>query len=311
MPEEQVVTNREDGWRLDKFLSEKAPQWVSRTAIQRHIKEGGVLVNGEKKKASYRVKTGDIVTYTFPEKVEPGTVEPENIPLNIIYEDHDIIVVNKPPDMIVHPVHNKTTGTLVNALLNYCDDLQGIGGVMRPGIVHRLDKETSGVIVVAKNDRAHNSLVQQFKARTTEKYYLAIARGKTPPKGEMDFSLARHPVNRLKMTVSASGKEAHTTFKTITHFGNIASLVLAKPRTGRTHQIRVHFKEIGHPLLGDKLYGRHKDDIILGAERHMLHALQISINHPRTGDRMTFVARVPEDMVKVIRNLFELRRKQS
>lgn len=311
MLEEVMVTNRENGWRLDRFVTEIVPNWVSRSAIQRHIKEGKVLVNGSMKKPSYKVKAGEHITFEVPDKPAESEAQPENIPLNIIYEDKDIIVVNKPAGMIVHPVHNKKSGTLVNALLNHCEDLQGIGGVMRPGIVHRLDKETSGIIIVAKNDMAHNSLSLQFKARSTEKTYIAIARGRTPAQGQIVLPLGRHPVNRLKMTVLFDGKEATTNYRTLKHFSKIASVVLAKPKTGRTHQIRVHMKEIGHPLLGDKLYGKAHQDEALGVYRHMLHALKLCFNHPRTGKRMSFVARIPEDMARVLKNLYFLEDRES
>ncbi|AKI97856.1 RluA family pseudouridine synthase [Kosmotoga pacifica] len=310
MLEEIVVTNRENGWRLDRFVTEIAPPWVSRSAIQRHIKEGKVLVNGSMKKPGYKVKSGDLVSFEMPKKPVDVEAQPEDIPLNIIYEDRDIIVVNKPAGMIVHPVHNKKSGTLVNALLNHCGDLQGIGGVLRPGIVHRLDKETSGIIVVAKNDLAHNSLSLQFKARSTEKIYVAIARGKTPIEGQVVLPLGRHPVNRLKMTVVFDGKEATTFYRTLRYYSDIASFLLIRPKTGRTHQIRVHMKEIGHPLIGDKLYGKAHQDEVLGAYRHMLHALKLSFNHPRTNERMSFVARIPEDMARVLKNLSEFREDQ-
>jgi len=301
--EEITVTNRENGWRLDRFITEIAPAWVSRSAIQRHIKEGKVLVNGSTKKPGYKVKAGECITFEMPGKPLEAEAQPEDIPLNIIYEDRDIIVVNKPAGMIVHPVHNKKSGTLVNALLNHCGDLQGIGGVMRPGIVHRLDKETSGIIIVAKNDMAHNSLSLQFKVRSTEKTYIAIAKGKTPPHGQIVLPLGRHPVNRLKMTVLFDGKEATTNYRTIKYFSKVASLLMVKPKTGRTHQIRVHMKEIGHPLLGDKLYGKAHQDEAFGVYRHMLHALKLCFNHPRTGERLSFVAQIPEDMAKVLKNL--------
>lgn len=298
-----TVTSREDGWRLDSYVTEKAPSWVSRSNVQRNIKGGKVFINGMSKKAGSKVKIGDVITFDFPDKPREDKVEAEPLPLNIIYEDHDIIVVNKDPGMIVHPVPRKQSGTLVNALLNHCSDLQGIGGVMRPGIVHRLDKDTSGIMVVAKNELAHNSLTRQFKERLTSKEYFAITRGTTPETGEIEASLARHRVNRLKMTVNDDGKKSFTRYITLSHFGEMASLVLVKPKTGRTHQIRVHMKSIGHPLLGDHLYGKPNLDKPYGIERQMLHAFKLSFYHPRSENRVTFIAPIPEDIKLAIKNL--------
>ncbi|MDD3681707.1 MULTISPECIES: RluA family pseudouridine synthase [unclassified Mesotoga] len=306
MLQEIIVSSREDGWRLDKIVVEKAPPWVSRTFVQRQIKETKVFVDRKPRKPAYKVKTGESITFELPDKPEVLSVEPEEIPLNIVFEDHDIIVVNKDPGIIVHPLPRKQTGTLVNALLNHCMDLQGIGGVTRPGIVHRLDKDTSGVIIVAKNDLAHVSLSSQFKNRLTSKDYIAIVRGKTPISGKVDYSIARHPVNRLKMSVNESGKESLTYYRTLKNFSEIASLVFVSPKTGRTHQIRVHMREKGFPLLGDAVYGKARDDEIFGVKRQMLHAARLTVSHPRSGKRMTFIASLPADMKEVIVNLSEL-----
>jgi len=303
---EIIVTNREDGWRLDKLVTVKAPPWISRTAIQKQIKDSRVFVNGTCKKPGYKVRQGESITFELPDRPKVLSVEPEDIPLKIIFEDRDIIVVNKDPGVVVHPLQNRQTGTLVNALLNHCGDLQGIGGVMRPGIVHRLDKDTSGVIVVAKNDLSHISISAQFKNRETSKAYMAIVRGRTPKTGKIDLSIARHPVNRLKMAVRVDGKESLTHFKTLCNFDDKASLVLVTPKTGRTHQIRVHMKERGFPLLGDVMYGKAKEDELYGVTRQMLHAVSLTIFHPRSKRRMTFIAPLPEDMMSVIRNLSEV-----
>lgn len=310
MLQEIIVSSREDGWRLDKVVVEKAPLWVSRTFVQRQIKNSKVFVNSRPRKPSYKVKIGESITFDLPEKPKVASVEPEAIPLKIVFEDRDIIVVNKDPGIIVHPLPRKQTGTLVNALLYHCKDLQGIGGVTRPGIVHRLDKDTSGIIIVAKNDLAHVSLSSQFKSRLTTKEYIALVRGKTPPFGKIDYSIARHPVNRLKMSVNENGKESLTYFQTLSNFSSIASLIIVRPRTGRTHQIRVHMKEKGFPLLGDAVYGKAREDEIFGIKRQMLHAMKLTVSHPRSGIRMTFIARLPEDMKEAIVNLSELKAKR-
>lgn len=247
------------------------------------------------------------------ETPEPRKIEvlPEDIPIEILYQDRDIVVVNKPAGMMAHPLPNKASGTLVNALLHLVPDLQGIGGQIRPGIVHRLDKDTTGVMVVAKNDLAHNSLSLQFKERKVKKIYIALARGKIE-KTEfyVDASIARHPVMRLKMMIDELGKPAQTKFKVIRRFGNVASIVLAFPKTGRTHQIRLHLKYVGHPIFGDKLYGKSTKDEALGIKRHMLHALKIGFFHPRTEKWMEFVAPLHQDFKEAILKLHELEVKE-
>lgn len=298
MEESFLVTNRENGWRLDKYVVDKVPDWISRTYVQKAIKQGQIIVNGDLKKPSYKLKNGEVVTIEVPDK--PPTIEvlPENIPLNIIYEDKDIIVVNKPPYMMVHPVMNKVSGTLVNALLYHCKDLQGIGGEIRPGIVHRLDKDTSGVIVVAKNDLAHQSLSKQFKDRITKKTYIALIKGNVDKKeGEINQPLGRHPQIRIKMAVVPGGKESITQYKIIKEFKK-GSLAWINLKTGRTHQIRVHFKYIGHPLFGDEVYGT--NDYDLGIKRQMLHALKLGLYHPRTNEWKEFVAPIPDDFKEAI-----------
>lgn len=262
------------------------------------------------KKASYKIKDGDVVEIEIP-KPRDYEILPEKMELSILYEDTDIIVVNKPPGMIVHPLPNKSSGTLVNALLAHCDDLQGIGGVMRPGIVHRLDKDTSGVIIVAKNDLAHKSLSKQFKDRVVTKTYIAIVNGRIEKKrGKIDLPIARHPQIRVKMAVVKDGKPSLSEYRVLKYFDNLATLVLVFPKTGRTHQIRVHFKSIGHPLLGDEVYGHGKRDSIFGVERQMLHALSLAFFHPRSGEFMKVNAPLPEDFKLTLKNFSEIVKKK-
>lgn len=300
------VTAREKGWRLDKFVQEKAPSWISRTYIQKAIKSGEIRVNDEIKKPSYKLKLGDVVFLEFPEKPKEVEILPENIPLDILYEDKDIVVVNKSAGMITHPTPSFISGTLVNALMYHCKDFQGISGELRPGIVHRLDKDTSGVIVVAKNDKAHQSLSKQFKDRVTEKVYAAIVKGIVKKDyGTIEVPIGRNPVVRTKMAAVDWGKNALTYFKVLRRFKD-ATLVFAYPKTGRTHQIRIHMKYIGHPLLGDELYGSGKKDEVYGATRQMLHALKLSFYHPTTEEKMTFVAPLPKDFKRVLKILSEI-----
>ncbi|HOK82613.1 MAG TPA: RluA family pseudouridine synthase [Pseudothermotoga sp.] len=290
------VSKGEQEQRLDLYLLEKIPAKISRNFVQKAIKDGRITVNGRPQKPSYRVKAKDIISVPDPEPPVPLSVEPEPIKLEVLYEDSDLIVINKPAGMIVHPVPSHTSGTLVNALLYHCHDLQGIGGELRPGIVHRLDKDTSGVIVVAKNDLAHRNLSQQFKDRKVSKMYLALVRGKVnETQGEITVSLARHPVLRTKMSVNSSGRAAVTFYRVLKYFDDVASLVAAYPKTGRTHQIRVHMKYIGHPILGDRLYGS-----IYGAPRQMLHAMKLGFYHPRSGNWLSFTAALPEDFKHLI-----------
>ena len=264
-------------------------------------------MDGSIKKPSYRVKSEETVEVETPEKPAEVEILPEDVPIEIIYQDKDIAVVNKPPGMIVHPVPSKNSGTLVNALLSALDDIQGVGGKLRPGIVHRLDKDTSGIMVVAKNDLAHQRLSKQFKDRKTRKIYIAIARGRIEDDDfDVDAPIGRHPVLRIKMTVRMDGRESFTHFKVLRRFGKIATLVLAFPKTGRTHQIRVHLKHVGHPILGDDLYGKAGLDRAYEAKRQMLHALRLGFYHPRTEKWLEFTAPIPEDFKKVMRNLYNL-----
>jgi len=297
------VGKNEAGQRLDLFLLSRLSKVISRSFLQKLIRDGQIKVNDRLEKPSYKVKANDVIT--LPDRPMPHQIEisPEPIELNVLYEDSDIIVVNKPAGMIVHPIPSHTSGTLVNALLYHCKDLQGIGGELRPGIVHRLDKDTSGVMVVAKNDLAHRSLSQQFKNREVFKMYLTLVQGK-PEKteGEIQISVARHPTLRVKMTVASEGRIAVTFYKVLKSFDDLASLVAAYPKTGRTHQIRVHMKYIKHPILGDKLYGR-ADPVPV--ERQMLHAAILQFRHPRRNERMKFIAPLLEDFKDALRRLHE------
>jgi len=306
-PETGVTSHRvspsEAGQRLDKFIMEKTPDWISRNLIQKAIKEKKVLVDKKDKKASYKLKEGESVRLEIP-KPEPYEAEPENIPLEIIYEDNDIILINKPPDMIVHPVPHNASGTLVNALLYHFSSLSDWEDKERPGIVHRLDRDTSGIMIVAKHQRALQNLSRQFHDRKNLKYYIAILDGTLKEKsGIVEKPLGRNPRNRLKMMVDYSGKDALTEYRVLKAFKDMASLVLIRIKTGRTHQIRVHFKSLNAPVLGDQVYGFGKKTPPVICERQMLHALKLGIYHPITGKWMVFNAPLPEDFKGTLRTL--------
>lgn len=295
------------GWRVDKFLAHVMPS-LSRSRLQALIDDGMGLVNGQSISSSYKLKQGDLVSIHVP-PAEDATPQPEDIPLDILFEDDDVIVINKPIGMVVHPAVGHYTGTLVNALLHHCGDtLSGINGVKRPGIVHRLDKDTSGAMMVAKNDFAHHALSAQLQDRSLFRLYHAITVGMPVPiAGTIDAPVGRHAQNRLKMAVtSRHGREAVTHYNQLEHFHNEFSLVECRLATGRTHQIRVHFEHIHYPLLGDPLYGAPQTKIRAALKRagydednidfitsypyQALHAHQISFIHPRTGEVMAFTA---------------------
>lgn len=286
--------------RIDVFLASLLKD-LSRSYIQKGIEEGWVRVNGKFVKPNYKLKKGDIIEAEIPAP-KPLSLEPENIPLDIIYEDQDIIVVNKPRGMVVYPAPGNYSGTLVNALLHHTKDLSGINGVLRPGIVHRLDKDTSGVIVVAKNDQAHRELVNQFKNKKVKKKYLAIVWGKIlEDKATIEAPIGRHPVKRIEMAVDAKhGKEAITHFKVIERFGDF-TFIEVDIETGRTHQIRVHMSYIGHPIVGDPVYSRKKNPFNIKGQA--LHAFRLGLYHPRKGEFMTFEAPVPEDFNEILNTL--------
>lgn len=297
-----VKTVEEPGNRLDAWLAEAQPAH-SRARWQALIKEGLVTVNDAAVKPNLKLRTGDRVQWTIPEPVS-SEVLPEDIPLNILYEDQYIIVINKPADLVVHPAAGNADGTLVNALLHHCRDLAGIGGEKRPGIVHRLDKDTSGVMVVAKTEQAMTELARQFKARETEKEYMAIVRGvPSPPAGRIETTIGRHLIHRKKMAVNMKhGRSAVSNYTVIEKLKN-AALVRVRIETGRTHQIRVHMAFLKHPILGDKLYARPQPSDPLWPDRQMLHAAKLSFAHPNTHERLCFAPPLPDDMETVLKKL--------
>jgi 23S rRNA pseudouridine1911/1915/1917 synthase len=295
--------------RFDTFLRTQFPT-VSRGTIQRLMEKGNILVNGEPVKATHHPRAGEKISVHWPD-AEPAEAQPEKIPLDILFEDDDLLVLNKPAGLVVHPAAGNEEHTLVNALLHHCaGKLSGIGGVARPGIVHRLDKDTSGCLVVAKTDSAHQSLAEQFAGRSVEKIYHAIVCGKmTKKSGEISGAIARHPIHRKRMAVTTDGKgrEARTGFRVIETFQS-ATLVEAFLHTGRTHQIRVHFQHLGFPILGDATYGprqnqRFKELLNYATPRQMLHAQHLAFTHPRTGKKQSCQAPYPADFAEALRKL--------
>ena len=295
------------GQRLDVFVVEHCPE-LSRSHVQKLIEQGMVLVDGAQRKANYKLRDTEEVQVSVPE-AEPITAAPEDIPLDILYEDKDIIVVNKARGMVVHPASGVYSGTLVNALLHHCQDLSGINGEIRPGIVHRLDKDTSGVMVCAKNDTAHLDLAEQIRTKTAHRIYWAIVHGNIKEEaGIIKGDIGRHPTDRKKMAiVRENGKPAVTHFKVLERFGEY-TLVECKLETGRTHQIRVHMTSIGHPLVNDPKYGPKKSSPF-AIQGQALHSLQLTLTHPVTKEKMTFTAPVPSDMEKILTGLRNKRRK--
>ncbi len=291
----------ESGKRLDAWLAEEQPEH-SRARWKTLIKEKRVTVNGEPVKPNFKLRAGDKVQWIIPKPVSTDVLA-EDIPLEILYEDEHLMVINKPAGLVVHPAAGNENGTLVNALLHHCIDLAGIGGEIRPGIVHRLDKDTSGVMVVAKTEAALNELARQFKARETEKEYLAIVRGiPTPSRGTVRTTIGRHPIHRKKMAVDVrTGRRAVSNYQVVEAFDR-AALLRVRIETGRTHQIRVHMAHLKHPVLGDKLYGRPRTSGPKPA-RQMLHAAKLSFAHPNTGERMHLAAPLPEDMENMLSTL--------
>lgn len=294
-----TITNEMQGERIDKALASIQQDW-SRTQIQGFVQEGLVVVNGSPIKAKYKVQEGDEITVTPPEP-EPLEIIAEDLNLDIVYEDSDVLVVNKPKGMVVHPAPGHTTGTLVNGLMYHCKDLSGINGVMRPGIVHRIDKDTSGLLMVAKNDKAHESLVQQLVDKTVTRRYTALVHGHIPhDKGTIDAPIGRDQKDRQKMAVVDQGKHAVTHFQVADRFGVDYTLIQCRLETGRTHQIRVHLNYIGYPLVGDPKYGP-KKTIDLGGQA--LHAGVLGFIHPTTKEYMEFQAPLPEDYQELLKEL--------
>lgn len=295
---EWTVGEKDAGERLDKFVTEAVGDSVSRSQVQHWIRGGDVTVNGNGSKANYKLALHDVIVLTMPEPVE-AEIAPEAIPLEIVYEDSDVIVINKRRGMVVHPAAGHYTGTLVNGLLHHCRDLSGINGVLRPGIVHRIDKDTSGLLVAAKNDKAHVSLAEQLKAHTVSRQYVGIVHGKLAhDQGTIDAPIGRDTSDRKKYTVTErNSKHAVTHFQVTERFADHSVLAL-QLETGRTHQIRVHMKYIGHPLVGDPMYGRSKDIKLIDGQA--LHAAKLGFVHPVTGAFLEFEAELPSDIVDVL-----------
>ncbi|HFI4793814.1 TPA: RluA family pseudouridine synthase [Streptococcus agalactiae] len=282
------ITIKIAGVRLDKALADNSE--LSRSQANEEIKKGIVLVNGQVKKAKYTVQEGDRITFDIP-KEEVLDYQAENIPLDIIYQDDDVAVVNKPQGMVVHPSAGHSSGTLVNALMYHIKDLSSINGVVRPGIVHRIDKDTSGLLMVAKNDRAHQVLAEELKDKKSLRKYLAIVHGNLPnDRGVIEAPIGRSDKDRKKQAVTAKGKPAITRFHVLERFGDY-TLVELSLETGRTHQIRVHMAYIGHPLAGDPVYGPRKT---LGGKGQFLHAQTLGFTHPSNGENLIFLVEVPE-----------------
>ena len=279
--------------RLDIFLSLQQVE-LSRSRLKKLIGEGQVQVNETQRPARYKVRAGDRIVIQVPALV-PLDATPEAIPLDIVFEDPYLVVLNKPAGMVIHPAPGHSAGTLVNALLHRCTDLSGIGGVERPGIVHRLDKDTSGLIMVAKTETAHKNLASQFKNREIRKEYLAVVKGNVKAdKGTIDSAIGRHKVHRKKMDTRAlNSRDAFTEYQVI-HRTKDLSYLLLRPKTGRTHQIRVHLASIHHPVIGDKLYGGKFNNLKM--ERHALHAYRLELKHPVTGIDLSFCAPIPKDL---------------
>nr|WP_060596203.1 RluA family pseudouridine synthase [Bacillus pumilus] len=294
-----AVSEDQTSERLDKFLSTTEPEW-SRTQVQQWVKDGLIEVNGKQVKANYKVQAGDEIKVEIPDP-EVLDVEAEPMDLDIYYEDADVLVVNKPRGMVVHPAPGHVSGTLVNGLMAHCTDLSGINGVMRPGIVHRIDKDTSGLLMVAKNDMAHESLVNQLVAKTVTRKYTAVVHGIIQhDTGTIDAPIGRDKKDRQSMTVTKeSAKQAVTHFDVIERFQDF-TVVECRLETGRTHQIRVHMKYIGYPLAGDPKYGPRKTVDFNG---QLLHAGVLGFDHPRTGEYIEFTAPIPADMQAFIDSL--------
>jgi 23S rRNA pseudouridine1911/1915/1917 synthase len=304
-----AVEKADHGKRLDLFLAAQRPA-QSRAQIQRYIREGDILLNGTQVKTGTRVKQGDLIKGYIPAPM-PAKTLPEELPIRLIYEDADIVVVDKPAGMAVHPAGRMQSGTLVNALLFRLKDLQGVGGVLRPGIVHRLDKGTSGVMVVAKNDLAHEALVRQFKGREVKKLYLALVYGRMQGvQGTINAPMGRHPIDRKRFSLrTRQPKEALTEWRVKERFAGITFVEVA-PKTGRTHQIRVHMASISHPLVGDPLYTKKRrlveieDPVLRGSiealGRQALHAFSLAFRHPATGKTVEFTAPLAADIENIL-----------
>lgn len=313
----EYIFSGADRCRLDRFLANRQPD-ISRSRLQGLVKEGAVLVNGSQAKISYLLKEGDLVNLKIPPPT-PLLVEAQDLPLEIVYEDKHLVVINKVAGMVVHPAAGNQDGTLVNALLFHCGDLAGIGGVQRPGIVHRLDQNTSGLLVVAKDDLTHQGLAQQFKEHTIKREYLALVYGRLlPAAGSFQSNIGRHPHQRKKMaSITKGGKYAKTNYQVLRYYpvGN-CSLVSLRLETGRTHQIRVHLSEAGYPLVGDQIYAKKGarrnsaavsgQDFMAKFPRQALHARSLGFIHPVSGEYQEFTSLMPADIEFLLKNLEEL-----
>lgn len=298
--------------RVDRYLS-TLDLPLSRSRIQKLIEEGQVTVDGKAVRASRKLKGGEVLRITVPPPTR-WEVVPEDLPVEVLYEDEHLVVVSKPRGLVVHPAPGHPSGTLVNALLHRCRDLSGIGGVLRPGIVHRLDKDTSGLMVVAKHDSSHRSLQNQFRGRTVSKVYLAVVLGQLVGEGSVERPVGRHPVHRKKMAVDVpAGRPARTSWRVLQSLAGATTLLEVTIETGRTHQIRVHLASLGHPLVGDSVYGGTKRARgvadprlrrrLLEEQTQALHAWRLSFRHPTTGEMLDFVANPPRDLDQLISDL--------
>lgn len=294
-----IITENEAGMRADVALAQLLE--ITRSNMQKLLEEGRAVRGQKVIKSNYRVKAGEEILVNLPEP-QPLDVQPEDIPLDIIYEDDDVVVVNKARGMVVHPAAGNYNGTLVNALLYHCKNLSGINGVIRPGIVHRLDKDTSGIMICAKNDSAHLSLSEQIQSKTAQRTYLAVVRGNVKnDSGIIEIQIARDKNDRKKMAVvTEGGRQAITEYEVAERFGKY-TVVKCRLKTGRTHQIRVHMEYLGYPLVGDPKYSPMKTPFAINGQA--LHSLTLSFTHPRTGERLTFEAPLPEDMKKILTRL--------
>jgi len=285
------ITEGNEGDRIDRFITENI-DFISRSYIQKMIKDGQVSVNGKIVKPSFVLKADDQIYFQLPDSIEPN-IEAENIPLDILYEDSDLLIVNKPKNMVVHPASGHYSGTLVNALMYHCKgNLSGINGVLRPGIVHRIDKNTSGSLIVCKNDRAHQSIASQLKEHSIKRVYHAIVHGQLTENGTINKPIGRDPKDRLKMAVVANGKEAITHYTVLKTFQDY-TYISCQLETGRTHQIRVHMASIGHPILGDDVYAASRK-CPFKCEGQTLHAKTIGFIHPESGKYVEFDTQLPE-----------------
>ena len=299
MPEQESIVC-DTSLRLDAFVA--AETELSRTQAQRLIRDGAILLNGKSVKPNAITTAGDLVDITFPDPVETDVL-PENIPLDVVYEDTDLLVINKPQGMVVHPSAGHESGTLVNALLYHIRDLSGIGGELRPGIVHRIDRMTSGLIVVAKNDEAHRALSDQFRDHSAHRSYAALVDGNIrEDEGTVNAPLARHPVDRKRMAIVQGGRDAVTHWRVAARYGQY-TLLQIELETGRTHQIRVHMASRQHPVTGDEVYGREKRPF--GLLGQALHGYRLAFEHPRTKEKMVFYAPLPEYFMNALRKAGE------